>query len=950
MLLKPKKIVALMLCVVLAFTVLGNAFSVMAVKVSDSKLENYEVVYSSGSYGAYIQNHQNKSYAKEEIEIKASEYLSYEKVGLEVSNYESVENALLTDGEEGEITWQFEVDEEAVYEIYLDYYQLKGRNSPIDIGIKIDGQFPFDEAKSTKFDRIWRDASGILVDNNGDQYTPSINEAPQWTIAAFKDKKGYYDNDAYLFYLTKGVHSITLVCNEEPFALNKIVLRGSKKIPNYAEVLKEYKKKGYKESDSPIIYLQGESAFEKSDYSLRAQSEKTSPKTVPFSATKIRYNCIGGNSWKYQSQWISWKVNVTEPGLYKLGVRFRQDIIKGYFSSRRLYIDDEIPFEEAKNLKFAYSEDWQVDALGDDKDYLFYFDKGEHEIKLEVVTGQISEVIEGLQGISDDLMGVYRRIISITGTTPDPYRDYHITDSVKDMVDVFKAAKKRLENELKRLSKVLGTEHVNATALQTLISQLEDIIKDPDTIVDSNRLSTFSSNVSSFSAWLLDLKYQPLMIDWIALMSPDEELPEAEAGFWTRLKASVLRFFASFLNDYRTAPEGGSESITVWLTTGRDQMQILKNMVSDSFTPQSGVNVDIRLVNATLVQAILASDGPDVAIMVGRDQPVNLAIRNALVDLSKIEGFDEISSSFNKTAFDPYKFNGGCYGIPDAQIFPMMFYRTDIFEQMGLEVPNTWEEFLNLAPKLQRNNMRVGIPSAGTGVFSALLMQNGGKFYNDKNTDTAWNTDKAYNAFLQWTDFFTQYGFSLEYSFNNLFRTGEMPIGIADYNMYNTIAVTAPELEGLWKMVEIPGTMGEDGKIDRSVNASGTASIIFKNTDNPEAAWKFIKWWTGADAQLRYATEMESVMGVSARQTPANLYALERMNWNKQEREALLNQLSFVKELPEIPGGYIVTRNLANAFNDVVINGKNVRASLEKWTEKTSVEVKRKLKEFGIEG
>lgn len=947
---KFRKISALSLCIIMIFTVFATAQSVVFCSADEVEKTYDNTVQNVFSYGDYYDKYKNENNAQTEIEISASNYLSSTNKGVKVSSCEGVAKALITDGNEGEIVWEFSVPESALYEVHLTYFQLKGRNSPIDLGIKFDGEFPFAEAEYNEFERIWCDDSGILTDDNGDQYTPSISESAQWIQNAFKDKKGYYGNNAYRFYLTKGTHTITLVCNEEPFALKNIVLKPSKKVPTYKEVLAEYKSKGYKQSDSEIKYIQGEEAYQKSDYSLRAQSDKTSPNTQPFSPTKIRYNCIGGNAWKYQSQWISWKVEVPENGLYKIGVRYRQDLIKGYFSSRRLYIDNELPFKEAENLKFNYSEDWQVTALGDEEDYLFYLTAGTHEIKLEVVTGEISEVIEGLQGISDDLMSVYRRIIAITGTTPDQYRDYNITASVTDMVDIFKASKKTLESQKDNLSRILGTKNVNATALQTLVSQLEDIIKDPDTIVDSNRLSTFSSNVSSFSAWLLDLKYQPLTIDWLALMSPNEELPSAEANFWVRIKATVLRFFASFIGAYRTEIDKNSETITVWLTSGRDQMQILKNMASDSFTPKTGVKVNIRLVNATLVQAILANNGPDVAIMVARDQPVNLAIRNALVDLSQIEGFNDIKENFNPTAFDPYSYNGGCYGIPDTQIFPMMFYRTDIFKQMNLERPETWEEFLALAPKLQRNNMRVGIPSAGTGVFSALLMQNGGNFYNQSKTDTDWGSDKAYDAFLQWTNFFTQYGFSLEYSFNNLFRTGEMPIGIADYNMYNTIKVTAPELEGMWEMVELPGTPDEKGKIDRSVNASGTASIIFKNTDNPEAAWKFLVWWTGADAQLRYATEMESVMGVSARQTPANLNAIKEMNWNKQELNSLTNQMSYVKELAEIPGGYIVTRNLANAFNDVVINGKNPRASLEKWTDKTSIEVKRKLKEFGIEG
>ncbi len=947
--LKFKRAVALGLGLIIAAELFGGINSTVLCSAEKSGGTSAGETTVGSDYGTYSAQYESVPSAGTEIVINAADYASASEKGIKISSLDGVEKAVIADGSDCVLEYEAKVPTSALYEIHIKYYQISGRNSAIGLGIKLDGEYPFDEAKSCSFDRIWQDDSGILTDDEGNQYTPSVSEAPQWTDGAFKDGNGYYGNRAYSFYLTEGVHRLTLICDEEPVAIEKIVLKGADKLPTYREVLDTYKAEGYPDYTSEAVYIEAEEAYRKSDYSLRAQSDKTDANTQPFSPTKIRYNYIGGNSWKYQSQWISWRVNVPQDGLYKIALRFKQDTIKGYFSSRRLYIDGEVPFAEAEALKFPYSEDWQMAAPGGDEPYLFYFTKGTHEIKLEVVTGEISQIIEGLQGIGDSLMAVYRRIIAITGTSPDQYRDYNITASITDMVEIFKEAANNLEYSLDALSEILETEHVNASALQTLLSQLEDIIDDPDTIVDSGRLSTFSSNVSSFSSWLLDLKYQPLAIDRIALMNPDEKLPKAGAGFITSLKSGILRFLASFTGEYSTDYGNGDEKITVWISSGRDQMQILNNMISDSFTPDTGIKVDIRLVNASLVQAILASNGPDVAINVARDQPVNLAMRNALVDFSKIEGFEDIKKDYNPTAFDPYCYNGGCYGIPDSQIFPMMFYRTDIFEEMGLECPETWEEFSALAPILQRNNMRVGIPSAGTGMFTAFLYQNGGKFYNDSLTDTEWRSEEAYNAFLKWTKYFTQYGFSLEYSFNNLFRTGEMPIGIADYNMYNTIKVTAPELEGLWKMVPLPGTAREDGSIDKSVNASGTASVIFKNTDNPEAAWKFIFWWTDTDAQLRYATEMESVMGVSARQTPANTAALNGMNWSKSELSALQTQMSFVRELAEIPGGYIVTRNLANAFNDTVVSGKNPRASLEKWADRTTTEVKRKQKEFGIE-
>lgn len=49
-----------------------------------------------------------------------------------------------------------------------------------------------------------------------------------------------------------------------------------------------------------------------------------------------------------------------------------------------------------------------------------------------------------------------------------------------------------------------------------------------------------------------------------------------------------------------------------------------------------------------------------------------------------------------------------------------------------------------------------------------------------------------------WTRFYTDYSFPLTYDFYNRFRTGEMPLGLAPYSMYNTLSALAPELDGLW--------------------------------------------------------------------------------------------------------------------------------------------------------
>ena len=39
----------------------------------------------------------------------------------------------------------------------------------------------------------------------------------------------------------------------------------------------------------------------------------------------------------------------------------------------------------------------------------------------------------------------------------------------------------------------------------------------------------------------------------------------------------------------------------------------------------------------------------------------------------------------------PYIYEGGVYAVPETQNFDMLFYRTDVFAELGLTPPETWE-------------------------------------------------------------------------------------------------------------------------------------------------------------------------------------------------------------------------------------------------------------------
>jgi ABC-type glycerol-3-phosphate transport system substrate-binding protein len=205
----------------------------------------------------------------------------------------------------------------------------------------------------------------------------------------------------------------------------------------------------------------------------------------------------------------------------------------------------------------------------------------------------------------------------------------------------------------------------------------------------------------------------------------------------------------------------------------------------------------------------------------------------------------------------------------------------------------------------------------------------------------------ALEAFETHITFFTNYGTPVTYDFLNRFRSGEMPLGIADYTLFNTFEVFAPEIRGEWAFALIPGTV-TNGVLNRSTTTGSTASVLYSGAKQSEQAWEFLKWWISGETQLRYGRELESVMGASARYATANTTAFSRLPWNVEQMAILNEQRSWTVGTPEVVGGYYVSRHLANAARRIYNNKEGIRETLLDYTFTINDELERKRQEFGI--
>lgn len=965
---KRKRIIIVILSVLVVIAIVTLTFR----KKTDNYNEKYagvkdinkdaEGIGREGTYGKYLEKYAQEKYPKESIVIDASSYIRIEGAKL-YKEYEGVENVLYT-SDSSLVDWEIEVSQAGMYRIYMEYFPVKSRGVDIERKLLINGELPFIGAESLSFTRMWTDKSEVVRDNQGNDIRPTQIDQPYWTKEYFEDDLGYY-SEPYSFYFKEGLNTITLESVNEPIAIKSIVIQGITQTPEYSEYKEKHANQHITEYASNYKkVIQGEDSSVRSSPSLYATYDRSSSNTEPYSVSDIRLNMIGGSSWKVPGQWIEWDFDVPEDGYYNITIKGRQNYQRGFVSTRALYIDGDTPFSEVKEISFRYSNQWKSIELADSEKvpYDFYLDKGKHTIRLEVTLGDLGIILNDMQDSVYRLNEMYRKILVLTGTNPDRYRDYKIDQVYPEVIESMKLESMKLFKMVDDIVAYSGQKADQVGSMITLAEQLEKFVDKPDRIPVS--FTSFKDNISALGTNILLLSEAPLDIDYVTITGQNEKPDFVQETFIDKTIHEIRSFVASFTEDYNALGDvyDKDEAINVWILTGRDQSTVLKTMIDDDFTPNTDVNVNLKLVEGTtLLNAVLAGTGPDIVLSAGQGESVNYALRGAVEDISQFEDYEDVLKEFYPSAYESFRFEGGIYAIPETQNFNVLFYRKDIMEELRLSVPQTWNELINILPIIQQKNMQIAIPSTervinnvsspDLSTFFALLYQNGGVVYDENGTHTLIDEESGVEAFETFTHLFTQYKLPTIYDFPNRFRSGEMPMGIQDFNTFNTLVVFAPEIRGLWDFTLMPGTLKEDGTIDRTCNTSVSSSIMFKQDNEiiKEKSWTFLKWWASADTQVRFGQEMESILGTSARYATANKDAFERLSWSNSQMEVLKEQWEWTKGFNEVAGGYFTGRHITNAIRKTINNNEDTRETLLDYTRTINEEIDKKRLEFGLD-
>lgn len=901
------------------------------------------------------------------------------------------------------VTYNFSLNEKANgrYTLLLEYCVPPTFSSSALAGIKVNGNYLFDEAKNVELslryeDDVEKNEDGTknfdsYVSRYGDQLYPKQKRYSKLWQETYLYDTTYQTSDPLIFDLTNATKIEIENLSDSIFFVGKLKL-----VP-------------YIQKDSYISYLNNVSSSKGSDNlkinaieytyknnnEVRLSSEQT-PSVTPTDSIKKLLNIV--YSWEDPGQSVTYEFDVKTAGLYPITLHYYNSN-DNFPSFRTFYIDGKVPYEELKNYRLAstgssYANETLKDSNGNP--LYVYLETGHHKMEIQASIEPSYEIYKNLMMVYDSINDFAIDIRTITGASIDTNRVYKITEQIPYAVSALNAYKTIIYDSYNKIKALVGNDDSSNSLsyFPRMIELIDEFIDEPNDI--PLHLTKFSSGDSCLAKLVADtantLIKTPLVLDMLYLTNDETIIPKANASFISSLKNSFINLGQTFTSDkYKTELVDGE--LNIWSARSQAYNDILQSLADNYFTPNTvssdfpkGIKVNIRQMPSedNLIYAYAANTVPDLVLGINSGRAYEFALRgDAAYPLSDFDNKWKYTNN-NYWNFTPYYwdvadnvphgqlmsmlYNDKFYSIPESSSVQLMFSRDDILNVIGeggqsLEIPNTWEELKGQLKRIQSYDMNFYYPVSASGSLKSLndtsqfILQYGGKLLSDDAFSVNFRSDECYNALKLLTNLYTIYSLPTEVgSFYNSFRYGTLPLGIGTLDMYLQLKYVAPELLGKWSVHLVPGVeqepnengeyadLNNDGigdEVSRWYVSNGSAAMIFNNSKMIDEAWLFLQWWLSTDIQVEYTNSLQSTFGPSVIWFSANKEAAKQLPIDESVREVVLEQQKWIMDLQQIPGQYMLLRGLSDIWNTVVFGTSSSGQASQKETIGNAIDLQK---------
>jgi len=314
---------------------------------------------------------------------------------------------------------------------------------------------------------------------------------------------------------------------------------------------------------------------------------------------------------------------------------------------------------------------------------------------------------------------------------------------------------------------------------------------------------------------------------------------------------------------------GGRTVIDVWLMRDSVSAAFQKDFVKGFEAAHPDIEVKVQIqewdgIGEKVTAALASNDAPDV-IETGNTQVAQFAQSGGLLDLS--DKVDELGGKdWLKGLAEPGAYEGKQYGIPYYAANRVVIYRTDLFEEAGIDPAaiKTRDQWIAATEKLNSGDTQgIYLPGQSWYILAGFVWDEGGDLATESGGEWkgALDTPEA----IRGMDFYERlqaFGKGPKDADEanppqaDVMAKGRIAQTIATPGRANVVIENNPELKGKLAFFPIPGkTAGTPG----AVFTGGSDLVIPTASAKPDAAYTFIRELTGDTWQKKLALAMSYV-------------------------------------------------------------------------------------------
>lgn len=392
---------------------------------------------------------------------------------------------------------------------------------------------------------------------------------------------------------------------------------------------------------------------------------------------------------------------------------------------------------------------------------------------------------------------------------------------------------------------------------------------------------------------------------------------------------------ASAATTAAAGPKVTPGNLTVWAVGSEDDAKVFQS-AADAFNKANpGVKVTIQPVSwddahAKDLAAATSGQGPDM-ITGGLSWGIEFGTKGAMVDLA--QKYPDVVKNVQKLA-QPGIYNsvktldGKVYGVPADLTVMMMYYRTDLLKEAGIDkIPSTWDELTTAITKLQAKGSKGMASSWGNTSWLGwygFLYGAGGSLYDAQCTKVNINSPEAVKSLQFYSELYTKYKTPTDSTidFEGGFEKGDYPILMQGNWDITGLESGHPGVKGKWAAAPIPA--GPSGK--KTAFIGGRMIGIMNFSKNQDTAAAFINYLYTDEAATMTSTKAAEL---SALWLPPRVDMVSKLQVPDDRKAALTAQLSDAGGPPNCKGWEESQNTADKKIQEVILNKADPQKALD---------------------